>query len=267
MYGGHYGGEKTAACILQAGFFWNTLFKDAHQFVSKCDRCQRVGNMSKRDEMPLNIFTRFGTPRVIIIDEGWHFCNCKFTALMERYQVNHHVATAYHPQTNGQAEVSNREIKRILEKELVYKKACHLHAKLEHRAFWALKNMNLEMAAAGKKRMLQLNEIDKFRLQAYENNKLNKEKVKRWDDRRLVRKSFVSGQQVLLFNAHLRLFPGKLKSRWSGPFIIKAVFLHGAVEIFDKHPNQAFKVNGQRLNYYYGDMVNLEVVSVVLSTT
>ena len=174
-YGGHYGGEKTTARILQAGFFWPTLFKDAHQFVLKCDRCQRVGNMSKRDEMPLNvllevevfdvwgidfmgpfvsscnnqyillavdyvskwvevkalptndakvvlnflhkqIFTRFGTPRVIISDEGSHFCNRKFTAMMQRYNVNHRIATAYHPQTNGQAEVSNREIKRILEK-------------------------------------------------------------------------------------------------------------------------------------------------------
>ena len=62
------------------------------------------------------IFTRFDTPRVIISDEGSYFYNCKFTALMERYHVNHCVAIAYHPQTNGQAEVSNREIKRILEK-------------------------------------------------------------------------------------------------------------------------------------------------------
>ena len=62
------------------------------------------------------IFTRFGTPRVIISDEGSHFCNRKFTAMMKRYNVNHRIATAYHPQTNGQAEVSNREIKRILEK-------------------------------------------------------------------------------------------------------------------------------------------------------
>ncbi|XP_074346947.1 uncharacterized protein LOC141685762 [Apium graveolens] len=171
------------------------------------------------------IFTRFGTPRVIISDEGSHFCNRKFTALMERYHVNHHVATSYHPQTNGQAEVSNREIKRILEK-LVYGKASHLPTELEYKAYWALKKLNLDMAAAGEKRMLQLNELDEFRLQAYENNKVYKE---------------------------------KLKSRWSGPFIVKIVFPHGAVEIFDKHPDQAFKLNGQRLKYYYGDTVNREV--------
>ncbi|XP_074351482.1 uncharacterized protein LOC141690594 [Apium graveolens] len=123
------------------------------------------------------------------------------------------------------------------------------------------------MAAAGEKRMLQLIELEEFRIQAYENNKVYKEKVKRWHDRRLVHKSFMPGQQVLLFNAHLQLFPGKLKSRWSGPFIVKAVFPHEAVEIFYKHPDQAFKVNGQRLKHYYGDTANREVVSAVLSTT
>ena len=211
------------------------------------------------------IFTRFGTPRVIISDEGSHFCNRKFTSMMQRYNVNHRVATAYHPQTNGQAEVSNREIKRILEKvvcpsrkdwslkldeavwayrtayktplgmspfQLVYGKGCHLPAELEHKAYWALKKLNLDLDAAGKKRMLQLNELDEFRLQAYENNKMYKEKVKRWHDRKLHPKLFVPGQQVLLFNSRLRLFPGKLKSRWSGPFIVKTVFPHGAVEIF-----------------------------------
>ncbi|XP_074347179.1 uncharacterized protein LOC141686012 [Apium graveolens] len=188
------------------------------------------------------IFTRFGTLRVIISDEGSHFCNHKFTALMERYHVNHRGATAYHPQTNGQAEVSNREIKRILEKVV----------KIEHKAYWALKKLNLDMEAAGEKRMLQLNKLDEFRLQAYENNKLYKEKVKIWHDRKLVHKTFVSG---------------KLKSQWSDPFIVKTVFPHGAVEIFDKNLEQTFKVNGQRLKHYYGDMVNREVVSAVLAIT
>ncbi|XP_074377811.1 uncharacterized protein LOC141719338 [Apium graveolens] len=212
------------------------------------------------------IFIRFGTPRVIISDEGSHFCNHKFTALMERYHVNHRVATAYHPQTNGQVEVSNREIKRILEK-LVYGKACHLPVKLEHKACQALKKLNLDMEAAGEKRMLQLNKLEEFHLRAYENNKLYKEKVKRWHDRRLVHKTFMPGQQVLLFNSYLRLFLGKLKSRWPGSFIVKTVSPHGAVEIFYKHLDQAFKVNGQRLKHYYRDMANREVVSVVLATT
>ena len=75
------------------------------------------------------------------------------------------------------------------------------------------------------------------------------------------------GQQVLLFNSRLRLFPGKLKLRWSGPFVVKTVFPHGAVEIFESNSDQAFKVNGQRLKHYYGDMSNREVVSAVLLST
>ncbi|XP_074346658.1 uncharacterized protein LOC141685459 [Apium graveolens] len=115
----------------------------------------------------------------------------------KKYHTNHHIATTYRPQTNGQVEVSNGEIKRILEKVLVYGKACHLPAELEHKTYWALKKLNLDMEAAGEKRMLQLNELEEFRLQAYENNKVYKEKVKRWHDRRLVCKSFVPGQKVL----------------------------------------------------------------------
>nr|KYP59982.1 Pol polyprotein [Cajanus cajan] len=63
-----------------------------------------------------HIFSRFGTPRVLISDEGSHFCNAQLERALEHYEVHHKVATAYHPQTNGHAEVSNREIKRILEK-------------------------------------------------------------------------------------------------------------------------------------------------------
>ena len=51
--GGHFGATKTAAKVLQSGFHWPTLFKDAYNFVANCDRCQRVGNISRKNEMPL----------------------------------------------------------------------------------------------------------------------------------------------------------------------------------------------------------------------
>ncbi|XP_057747161.1 uncharacterized protein LOC130966382 [Arachis stenosperma] len=173
--GGHFGGERTAAKVLQCGFFWPTIFKDAKELVRSCNEYERAGNLPKRNEMPQqyilelelfdvwgidfmgpfppsysnkyilvvvdyvskwveavatptndnkvvinflrrNIFTRFGVPRALISDGGSHFCNRPLETLLLRYGVKHKVATPYHPQTSGQTEISNRELKRILEK-------------------------------------------------------------------------------------------------------------------------------------------------------
>ena len=173
--GGHYGGNKTTTKVLQSGFFWPTLFKDAHHHVLHCDQCQRIGGISRRNEMPLqnilevevfdcwgidfvgpfpsscgneyilvvvdyvskwvevvaiphddaktmvkfmkkNIFSRFRVPRILISDGGTHFCNNLLQKVLKQYNVTHKVTSSYHPQTNGQAEVSNRELRKILEK-------------------------------------------------------------------------------------------------------------------------------------------------------
>ena len=142
-----------------------------------------------------NILFRFGTSKAIISDSGTHFCNRPFALLMKKYGVNHKVALAYHPQSNGQVELANREIKHILKKtmstnrkdwsykltdalwayhtayktnlrmssyRLVYGKACHLPVELEHWAYWATRALNFHIEESGTLRKLQLNKLEEL---------------------------------------------------------------------------------------------------------
>ena len=245
-----------------------------------------------------HVFSRFGTPRALIIDNGTHFFNKMIDKVLQKYGVRHRTSLAYHPQSNRQAEVSNREIKSILEKtvnssrkdwskkiedalwayrtsfktplgmspfRIAYGKACHLPVELEHQAYWATRQLNMESTLADEKQVLQLSELDEVRNKAYENARIYKERTKAWHDKHITRKEFEVGQQVLLFNSRLKLFLGKLKSRWSGPFIVTKVFPHGGAEV--THPEkEKFKVNTQWLKSYFGGMFHADKQTIPLNT-
>ncbi|KAK4721726.1 hypothetical protein R3W88_011959 [Solanum pinnatisectum] len=115
----------------------------------------------------------------------------------------------------------------------------------------ALKKMDFDWCAASNQRMNDMNELDEFCLKAYESSALYKEKMKKYHDSKINKYEFFAGDLVLLFNSRLRLFLGKLKSKWIGPFKVTQVFPHGEVELEDKEGSR-FKVNGQRIKIYLG---------------
>ncbi|XP_021722847.1 uncharacterized protein LOC110690329 [Chenopodium quinoa] len=212
------------------------------------------------------IFSRFGVPKAVISDNGSHFTHNAFQKMLRKHGVHQWFGLPYHPQLSGQVEVSNRQIKLILENTVARngkdwsdklddalwanRTAFKTPIELEHRALWAIKKINFDLASAGEKRWLDLHELEELRLDAYDCASTYKALSKEVHDKLIEKKEFCVGDKVLLYNSRMKLFPGKLMSRWSGPFLVKDVFYNGVVEISPLNSSSSFKVNGHRLKKY-----------------
>nr|GEW20867.1 reverse transcriptase domain-containing protein [Tanacetum cinerariifolium] len=196
-----------------------------------------------------SLFAQFETPRSIISDRGTYFCNDKFAKVMSKYGVTHRLATAYQNKWASGGVESRFE---AYSRKDGWRKPCLM----------ALKHVNFDLKPMGDHQKLQLNELNELRDQAYENSLIYKEKTKKLYDSKIKNRIFNVGDRVLLFNSRLKIFSGKLKTRWSGPFTITKVFPYGTVELSQPDgPN--FKVNGHRVKHYFGrDVPQLVVLDL-----
>ncbi|GJY63606.1 reverse transcriptase domain-containing protein, partial [Tanacetum coccineum] len=235
LTGGHHSASVMAKKVYESGFYWPGVFKDTNEYVRRCDACQRSGNISLRNKMPQNNIQvearALPTNDARVVVKFLRSLFARFgvpKALISDKGTHFCRSVGYNPK--GWSEKLND-------------------------ALWAFRTAY--------KTPQGLNELAELRDGAYENTRIYKEWTKKWHDSRLRGyKDFKVGDKVLLYNSHLKMYPGKLKSKWSGPNIVKTVYPHGAIEITDRD-GFSFKVNRQRLKKYYRGDIDKEDDEVI----
>eukprot|EP00253_Pinus_taeda_P033587 PITA_33587 len=241
-----------------------------------------MGKPTPRDEMPLQPqvtfepFEKWGMDFVgpinppskqksyIIVYQGSHFTSNLIEDLLTHHKIKHKTFTPYHPQENGQVEVTNRALEGILTKavssnrkywvdrlievtwtynntwktttgftpyELVYGKKALLSIEFEYNTLRMADQLDLDLIHAQKERLLQLNGLDEQRLQALLHSKVVQLQRKIWHDRHLKEKQFQEGDWAMMYDSRYKYFKGKLRTRWLGPYIVEKCNDNGSILI------------------------------------
>ncbi|RDX60981.1 putative mitochondrial protein, partial [Mucuna pruriens] len=163
--GGYYGSTRTTKKVLDCGFYWSTIFRDAYQFVSTYDKCQKEGmTISRRHEMP---------QQPILFCEVFDVWGIDFMGPFPVSNVYSYILLIVDYVSRWNAlwacRTTYRNPLRMSPYWIVFGKACHLLVEIEHRAYWAVKQCNLAYDQVGQQSKLLLQELDELRLEAYEN--------------------------------------------------------------------------------------------------
>nr|GEW83309.1 reverse transcriptase domain-containing protein [Tanacetum cinerariifolium] len=253
--------------VFDVGFFWPSIYRDAHEMIKTCDICQRQGKISPRDEMPQNsiqvceIFNIWGIDFMgpfpsskgnkyilLAVDYLSKWVEAKALPTNDARVVVKFLKSFFSRFGIPQAIISDRgtyfcndEFTRVMIKYgVTHRLATAYHPQTSG-----------QVETAGDHRKLQLNELSELCDQDYENSVIYKERTKKLHDSKIKNRIFNVGDQVLVFNSRLKIFSGKLKTRWSGSFNITRVFPYGTIEL--SQPNGLnFKVNGHRVQHYFG---------------
>nr|GEY84405.1 retrovirus-related Pol polyprotein from transposon 297 family [Tanacetum cinerariifolium] len=246
---GHYGANYTAKKVFDSGFYWPTIYKDAFELVKNCDSCQRQGKISQRDEMPQNAIQVCEIFDVWGIDFMGPFPNSKgnkYILVTVDYLLKWVEAKAL---PINDARVVVKFLKSLFSwfgtpKAIISDRGTHFCND-------QFTKVMSKYETTGDHCKLQLNELHELRDQAYENSLIYKERAKKLHDSKIKNQIFNVDDQVLLFNSRLKIFSGKLKTRWSGPFTITEVYPYGTAKL-SHDDGSNFKVNCHRLKHYCG---------------
>nr|GFA84634.1 reverse transcriptase domain-containing protein [Tanacetum cinerariifolium] len=255
--GGHYGANYTAKKVFDSGFYWPSIYKDAFELVKRCDSCQRQGKVSQKDEMPLNFIQIYEMFDVWGIDFMGPFPSSKGNKyiLVAVDYLSKWVEAKALPTNDARVVV-------IFLKSLFSRFGTPKAIISDLGTHFFNDQFSRVMEKYGVTHHLSTTYHPQTSGQAYENSLIYKERTKKLHDDKIKNRIFNVGDQVLLFNSRLKIFSGKLKSRWSGPFTIFEIYPYGTAKLI--HPDGCnLKVNCHRLKHYHGgDPQPLEISDV-----